>query len=257
MIGVLDAGSSYWKLGSSQAIPATLRAWMLVGSASITSVWQYRIAPLVTPIVQIAHQAGQALASIVTSLLTMLATAFQRIAASVWDALQSAASTLETFLWHWMVQPLRTAALAVWQHALQPLLGATGACMSGLACSLWAAVQAMGAMIGAFFWRWLLRPIGQVLGSCLVILGLALQAAGLWIWSCLASAAALLLDLLWRYILGPVFNLLARLLGGAAVFTGGLIGMAALLNVAADWLGLGNLVDLIAGRPRRMPPMRY
>ncbi|KAK9818734.1 hypothetical protein WJX74_005532 [Apatococcus lobatus] len=253
----LWTGSSYWRLGSSQAIPATLRAWMLVGSASLSSLWQTRIFPVVHPILQVMYQGSCALGSIVTSVCTLLATAFRDTAIGVWSSLQQTFSGLGSILWQWVGRPFKAAALAAWQHALWPLLGALGACMSGLAGSMWAAVHAVLAVIGAFLWRWLLQPLGQVLGSCLVMLGLGLQATGLWIWSCIMYATASLLDLLWRYLLSPVFDLLAKLVGGAAVFTGGLIGMAALLNVAADWLGLGNLVDLIAGRPRRMPPMRY
>ena len=255
--GVVSAGSSYWRLGSSHAIPTTLRAWMLVGSARLTSLWHNRIFPVLDPILQLIVQASQALASMVTSVLTMLATAFRQAALAAWSVLQQTFSGVGNVLWQWVGRPIRTAMIVVWQRALWPLLGALGACMSSLAASVWAAVQAVLAAVGAFLWRWLLQPIGQVFGSCLVILGQALQAAGLWVWSCLMSAAAILVDLLWRYLLSPVFNLLAKLVGGVAVFVGGLIGTAALLNVAADWLGLGNLVDLIAGRPKRMPPTRF
>ncbi|KAK9862782.1 hypothetical protein WJX84_011875 [Apatococcus fuscideae] len=155
-------GGSYWSLGSRQAIPATLRAWMLMGSASLTSLWRHQLSPIVTPIFQITYQGGQALVSIITSLLTLLAAC------------------------------LRDAALAVVNALRQTLAG-----------------------------------------------------------------VALLLDLLWQYVVGPLVRLLASFVGAAAVATGGLIGTAALANVAADWLGLGSFVDLLTGRPRQRPMTRF
>ena len=251
------AGGSYWSLGSRQAIPATLRAWMLMGSASLTSLWRHQLSPIVTPIFQITYQGGQALVSIITSLLTLLAACLRDAALAVVHALRQTLAGVGGVLWQWIGHPLAHACSVVWVRALDPMILSVGQLMSGLVASLWAALHSVLTAIGAVLWTWLLVPSGQVLGGAITALGLGLQAVGLWLWSCLASAAALLLDLLWRYMVGPLVRLLASFVGAAAVATGGLIGTAALANVAADWLGLGSFVDLLTGRPRQRPMTRF
>ena len=123
--------------------------------------------------------------------------------------------------------------------------------------SLWDALGAVLATLWGFIWQWLLQPVSQALWVAVTALGFGLQAGILWIWSGILSAAATLLDLLWRYVLHPIVKLMAHFVWVVAAAVGGLVGIAALANVAADWLGLGSFVDLIVGRRRARPPTQF
>ncbi len=219
---------------------------MLVGSASLTALWHQRVSPVITPILQLTSQTGQALVSITSSLLQMLA-----------SALGASAVAFGTHLWEWVGSPLRDAASAVWANVLYPVLH--GACMglSDLGESVWAALSAALAALWDAAWQWLLRPIGQALGGAIVALGLGLQAVGFWICSSLLSAAAVLLNLVWRYLLAPVVQILVSLVGKAAMVLGSVTGVVILAILGAHRLGLpvGAIVDQLTGRHRE--PVRY